>query len=369
MNILHVTKKYPPALGGDAVVVCSLQKEQEAAGHTVTIVTSNCKEIKANANVYKIGLVDTPERLDTITLRRLVSLIILAFKMFAVIRNVHPEIIHTHSIDMAFFSSFAARWFNVPVVHTFHIVTFYDALQSPLRRKTELWLAKKAKLNAITAPNHYDVRQLRSGGLPQTTLLANGVDITFWRNRSTTSKNEVFTFMAVGRLEEQKGYSFFIKAAAELARRTDTPFRAVIIGEGSQRQYLEELVRASGTSNIVTFAGRKNPQEIRAQFALADAAVCTSLYETTPLTLLEAWAAGLPVITTPVGIVRNPPKTFNAAFIVPPQNELALATAMQQCMANKPLRHAVARNGYGEAEKYAWPAIARIAEDVYRNVL
>lgn len=370
MNILHVTKKYPPALGGDAVVVHSLQKQQQAAGHTVTIATSNCKEIKANTHVYKIGLVDTPERLDAITMRRLVSLVMLIFKMFVIVRTVRPDVIHTHSIDMAFCSSFAARWFKVPMVHTFHIVTFYDTLQSPLRRKTELWLAKKAKLNAITAPNHYDAHKLHGGGLPQTTLLPNGVDITFWRNRSTTiAKDKVFTFVTVGRLEQQKGYDFLIKAAAKLARLTDTPFRVIIIGEGSQRPHLEQLIRATHTSNIIKIMGRKDPHQIRTQFASADAAVCTSLYETTPLTLLEAWAAGLPVITTPVGIVRNPPATFTSAFMVSPQNEIELATTMQQCMTNESLRHTVAQSGYNEVQKYAWPAIAQTAEDIYRKVL
>jgi len=135
MNILHVCKKYPLALGGDAVVVANLQKQQQAAAHQVAIVTSNCDEIQCGAHIYKLGLKDTPAGLDVITLRRMASLLVLLFKMFVILPKERPDVIHTHSIDMAFFASFAARLYGIPIVHTFHIVTFYDATQPALRRR------------------------------------------------------------------------------------------------------------------------------------------------------------------------------------------------------------------------------------------
>ncbi len=64
MKILHISKKYPQALGGDAVVVSNLQKQQLAAGHQVVIVTSNCDEIASAKHVYKVGLNDTAAGLD-----------------------------------------------------------------------------------------------------------------------------------------------------------------------------------------------------------------------------------------------------------------------------------------------------------------
>ena len=371
MTIMHVTKKYPPALGGDAVVVQNLERQQRAAGHNVVIVTSNCKVVTRTKGVYKVGLQDTPEQLDTITLRRIVSLLMLAVKMFFIIRRERPQVIHTHSIDMAFFVSFAARWFKVPLVHTFHIVTFYDAAQSPLRRKTELWFAKKAGLSAATAPNSFDVRKLQHGGLHHATLLPNGVDPTFWQGHTprVRTANEPFTFVTVGRLEKQKGYEFLIKAAAELARTTAESFNVVIIGEGSLKAELGALVRELRLTHVVKLVGRKDADEIRELFARADAAVCTSLYETTPLTLLEAWAAGLPVITTPVGIVREVPPTFRSAYVVSPQNDLALASIMRQCMADEAMRTLIAQSGKSEVQQYTWPTVAQTAESVYRSAL
>lgn len=370
MKILHVTKKYPHAIGGDAVVVANLQKQQQVAGHEVAIVTSNCDEIADGPHIYKVGLKDTPAGLDAITPRRLASLVALFFKMFAVLAKEQPDIVHTHSVDMAFFVSFAARWHGIPIVHTFHIVTFYDASQSAIRRKSEIWLAKNAKPRRITAPNAYDVKRLRLAGLRQAVLLPNGVDLESWETYGFVEKSKKFTFLAVGRLERQKGYEYLVKAASRLAlAQPNLEFEVIVVGEGSQKTALHELVSELGIEHIVSLVGAKSQKEIRILAARADAAVVPSLYETTPLTLLEAWSAALPVIATPVGILHDAPTDFDAACIVPPQNEQALMEAMGRCITDKAWSQAIAAKGHQEAKKYSWPIIMRAAETIYQGVL
>lgn len=367
MNILHVTKKYPHALGGDAVVVANLQKQQRAAGHNVAIVTSNCDEIKGGQHIYKCGLKDTPAQLDNITAKRMLSLVLLCVRMFAIVNKEQPDVIHTHSIDMAFFVSFAARWHHVPLVHTFHIVTFYDKNQSLLRRKSEMWLAKKAKLRSATAPNEYDVKKLQAAGLKQAKLLPNGVDLALWRPRGYTEKDRETTFVAVGRLEDQKGYEYLIKAAALLAGTY--AIKVIIVGEGSQKVALLSLTERLKAADIIALVGRKSPSEIRTLLAQSHVAVFSSLYETTPLTLLEAWAAGMPTISTAVGILREAPPSFSASLVVPPRDKWALANAMQQYVESGQLRNVSALAGQKEAQKYAWPQIAEVAETIYRSAL
>lgn len=370
MKIMHVCKKYPHALGGDAVVVSNLQKQQEAAGHNVVIITSNCDEIRSDKGVYKFGLKDTPAKLDAITPQRLASLVMLFFRMFFILRKERPDVIHTHSIDMAFIVSFAARFYGIAIVHTFHIVTFYDATQHSSRRKTELWFAKKARLRIVTAPNMYDVERLRAAGLEQTQLLSNGVDLEFWRKDLQAKKSSTFEFLAIGRLERQKGYENLIKAAALLAdSKPAHKFHVTIVGEGSQETTLRRLIHILDAENIVTLEGRKNPEEVRSLLSWAGAAVFPSLYETTPITLLEAWSVAAPVITTAVGILHNASKDFDAAYIVPLEDERALMQAMSHCMADEHSRLTVAAEGSKEAQKYAWPTIARTAESIYGNAL
>lgn len=369
MKILHLTKKYPEALGGDAVVVSNLQKRQEAAGHSVVILTSNCKEIKDGQNIYKFGLADTPEGLDQITVRRLISLAGLFLASFRVLARERPDVIHAHSVDMAFMASFAARWFKIPMVQTFHIVTFYDQTQPALRRKTELLLAKAAGLRAVTAPNAYDVSALKNAGLSQAVLLPNGVDLHFWRRNPKAKKGPVTTFISFGRLESQKGHEYLIKAAASLHHTSAQPFKVIIAGEGSQKQYLLKLARQRGVEDLIKFVGRKTPKQIQTLLSETDIAVFPSLYETTPITLLEAWAVGIPVIATNVGILRSVPENTRLAFMTDPGDEWSLAKAMQQCMADRARLQELAAAGHEEVKKYAWPGIADRAENLYRRVL
>lgn len=365
MKILHVAKKYPRALGGDAVVVANLQKNQEAAGHKVVIVTSRCDEIEDGENIYKFGLKDMPAALDVISAKRMVSLIILFFQAFFIIGKERPNVIHTHSIDMAFFISFAAHFFHIPVVHTFHIVTFYDLTQPLLRRKTEVLLAKGARLRTVTAPNMHDVTKLQTAGLAQAVLLSNGVDVEAWEVRGYTEKNKEFTFVAIGRLEQQKGYDYLIKAAALLKSSLKVPFHIVIVGEGSQKSALDALAESLHIEATISFVGRKDANQIQQLFSEVDAAIFPSLYETTPITLLEAWAAGVASVVTKVGILRDAPADFSAAFVVPPMEEKALARAMKECIENTARREIAAARGYEEAKKYAWLKISRTAEALY----
>lgn len=359
MKILHLVKKYPGALGGDAVVVANLQKQQERAGHKIVIVTSRCDEINDGENIHKFGLKDTPAALDTISLKRIASLIVLFFRSFFIIAHERPDVIHTHSVDMAFFMSFAARIFHIPIVHTFHIVTFYDLSQPLLRRKTEMLLAKGTRPSVITAPNMHDVKKLQQAGLKKVALLPNGVDLETWRVSGYTEKSPVFTFVTVGRLEQQKGYDYLVKAAALLKSYIDMPFRIIVVGEGSQKNALITLVKALHVDECFLFVGRKSSGQIKQLFSEANAAVFPSLYETTPITLLEAWAAGSPVVITKVGLMRDVPVDFSAAFVVPPMDEAGLAAGLKECMENKPRREKAMRHGLEEAKKYAWPTIAK----------
>lgn len=367
MKILHATKKYPPALGGDAVVVAQLQKQQHAAGNHTVIVTSNCDEIKPQKSVYKVGLKDTPTGLDGITLRRIISLFVLALKMFRIVRRERPTVIHTHSVDMAFFVSFAARLYHVPVVHTFHIVTFYDPNQSFLRRISELWLARHAHLARVTAPNTYDVQKLRNAGLAQTVLLPNGVDIDFWEKNSEMGQQEVYQFLAVGRLERQKGYEYLIRAVSLLARISPLPFHVTIVGEGSEKARLRHVAKQLKVEEYISLVGYKTAGEVRALMSMADTAVFPSLYETTPLTLLEAWAASVPVITTPVGILRDAPSDTSTCRIVPLKDEEALMHAMLHFMQNESARRSFAENAREEVRQYSWPIVSQTAAMVYRS--
>ena len=169
--------------------------------------------------------------------------------------KVRPDVVHTHSIDMAFIASFAARWFKVPVVHTFHVLAFPDPRIDALRRKSELFLTKGARPQLVTSPNEVDVNHLERAGIKDARFMTNGIDLAFWKKEKES--HNVFTFITVARLERQKGIEYLIRAVAEL-KNNGVPFKLVVVGEGSLKEELKALAKELAVYEIVEFVGRKN---------------------------------------------------------------------------------------------------------------
>ena len=362
MKILHITKKYKNAFGGDVVVVSNLEIQQLAQGHEIVVLTSNCDEIIEDERHYKFGLLDTSAALDNISLRRLSSLCALFIKTFHVMHKERPDIVHTHSIDMAFIASFAARWYKVPIVHTFHILTFPDPRQDTLRRKSELYLMKGAKLQVITSPNETDVNHLKRAGAMDARLMMNGIDLAFWKKEK--QPHDVFTFITAARLESQKGIEYLIRAVAEL-KKNDEPFKLVIVGEGSLEEELKALAKELAVDEILEFVGRKSPEELRELYALSDSVVIPSLWESGPLTAFEAWAMELPLIITKVGMFANEVDDSNHVKLVDAGDPKALAKAMEELLTDVKKRGDMITIGYDVVQKYTWAAMANIANDLY----
>lgn len=366
MKILHITKKYTNALGGDVVVVSNLERQQLTQGHEVVVLTSNCDEIIEDERHYKFGLRDKSAALDNISPRRLVSLGALFWKTFEVIRKERPDVMHTHSIDMAFIASFAARWFKVPIVHTFHILTFPDPRQDAFRRKSELLLMRGAQPRVITSPNETDVNHLKQAGVKDARLMTNGIDLAFWQKEK--GAHDVFTFITVARLESQKGIEYLIRAVAEL-KKTEQPFKLVIVGEGSLEEELKALARELSVWEIVEFVGRKNPEDVRDLYALSDSVVIPSLWESGPLTSFEAWAMELPLVITKVGMFANEAGDSRHAKLVDVGDYKALAEAMEELLTNTKKRGDIITAGRESVQKYTWAAMANIAHDLYVEAL
>jgi glycosyltransferase involved in cell wall biosynthesis len=362
MNILHVSKKFPDAIGGDSVVVSNLLKHQVLNGHKVNVLTSNCDDILNDDYIYKFGLKDTPDSLDVISLRRIVSLVILLKSSLFIIRRFKPDVIHTHSIDMAFIVSIVAKFYRIPLVHTFHIVTSADSTENDVRGKIESILLRITKPKEIIVLNPSLIPKFHSRGFYNVHYIPNGVDVAVWRNNKTIQPDGFFRFVAVGRLEEQKGFEYLIRAASEV-RKVSSEFKVEIIGDGSMMTKLQKLIDQLDLKSYVYLSGRKDHTEIKKIFERSNVFVLSSLWEGMPISLLEAWSANLPTISTDISGLKQ--IANGHSLFVKSKDIESLSNAMILTMKDKKIIHGLTKELKTFINGFKWENINDQIETIY----
>lgn len=142
------------------------------------------------------------------------------------------------------------------------------------------------------------------------------------------------TILAIGRLVPSKGYDMLLHAIAEVVKEVpETQLR--IIGDGPERTQLEALTFQLHLSDNVAFLGSGGIDEVRAGLARADIFIISSRDEGLPRTLLEAAAAGVPVVTTAVGGIPAAAAVWTTVLLVPVDAN-SLATGVRRVLASPP---------------------------------
>lgn len=368
MKILHVTKKYPDIMGGDSTVVASLEKYQKKMGHKVYILTSNCREIRKSTTVTKYGLEIDAIKLDRINLKRIISLFMLLFYLFFYLKKIKPDIVHSHSPDLGFILSFFCKVYKIPIINTCHGITFTDKYYSFIKRKSEEFFLKYGYFNKITTVNKSSLNDFRKSTIKNVKYLPNGVDLDwFQKKRHNVNRKTIFLFAS--RIEREKGLKYLIHAVNEL-RKKEKSFEVLLIGKGLDQKYFQKLVIALKLTDYIKFLGKKNKDEVIDYYYKSDVFILPSLHETFPITVLEAWAAKLPVIITNVGGVSAICKNKENALIIPPEDPKKISEAMIALIKDQKLRRKLGKNGRKLVEeKYGVNKIAKEIEFIYEEII
>lgn len=211
-------------------------------------------------------------------------------------------------------------------------------------------------------------RQYRLGGHTPL-VIENGVDVDFFAARGAAARaslEEPRTILYAGRLGYRKGLARLLDAMALLA--ADRPgCRLALAGEGPLLSRLEAQAHLQGIADRVDFLGFLDREALRDALQRAAVLVNPADYESGPLTLLEAMAAGTPVVTTPTGLVGDLPAP--APLLVAEPEPAALAAAVAAVLdhpAAAAARAADARRLV--VDRFAWDRVAARTAAVYRNL-
>lgn len=324
LSIVMVTPQL--SIGGAEAQVVELAIRLKQRGHGVTVLSSGGILVSSltNANIEHVSAPVNSKH----PLRVLQTAAILQRKIAKVRGTV---ILHAHAVIPSIACWLVSRVRRNTFVFTTGHGWSYE--QYPKVARIMAFTSKK-----VIAVSGKLAEQLVKAGLPQSlvTVIFNSVDVELFANvpieerariRAEWHVNpEICLLGIVSRIsEERKGHRIFLEALASLSGFS-LPMRAVFVGDGSLRPELEEVSRRLGIADQVIFSG--NRTDIPSVMKALDVIVLPSFWEGLPIAILEAMAAGRPVIATRVGGIPEVVVDGQTGLLIPPGDIEALAKAI-----------------------------------------
>lgn len=264
------------------------------------------------------------------------------FDLRRFLRRERITLVHSHLYHANLYGRLAAFLSGVPAVATVHNVYARTKLH---RRLLNRWLARSsARVIAVSEEVRRDLIEHDGIDAAKVVLIHNSIDLRRIATRLTREEararlsiaEHAFAVGCVGRLEEQKGHRYLLEACAALKR--DIPLRLFVVGDGRLRRELERQAAALGLAASTSFLGeRKDVAEI---LKALDLFVMPSLWEGLSLAMLEAMAAGLPIVISDVGGVSQAIDA-QSGLKVPPGDPGAIARAIRLLAAQPESRRSL----------------------------
>jgi glycosyltransferase involved in cell wall biosynthesis len=244
------------------------------------------------------------------------------FALRNLIRSFDPDLVHTHTAKAGTLGRLAALSVNlarprrrrIRMVHTFHGHVFqgyFKRWAAGIFIAIERFLARFTdRIVVISDLQKHDIcSEFKIAPEGRVRVIRLGFDLSPFVSSSRLPRDDFpgnrrpFNVVSVGRLTAVKNHAMLVDAAAELVRPGEPDdFRFTLVGDGELKEDLSMRARRAGVDSALVFGGwRRDMPEV---YASADAVALTSKNEGTPVALIEAMAAGCPVISTDVGGVR-----------------------------------------------------------------
>lgn len=247
-------------------------------------------------------------------------------ELIRLMREEHVQLVHTHMFSAGTWGRIAALLYNVPVkVHTHASLTFQEKRRKRLLPEMAL-TASTDRVICVSEAVRNHLSSTIGMWAGKMVVIPNGIDASRF-NFSRFSLHAPPSLVAVGRLEKVKGFDILIRAVA-IVRARGVDVRCTIAGDGTEMGHLRELAEHLNVAEHVTFAGYV--KNILPLLQASDLLVAPSYREGLSNAILEAMAAGLPVIASRVG--GNKELLKDTGWLVPPGDEDALSKTLVEVL-------------------------------------
>lgn len=329
-----------------------VMKELVRQGHTVYAI---CPNGEISSSFAKHGIVHVPYIISRSSLNPLKELQAIR-NIYNSIKPLHLDILHTFTAKPNIYGTIAGRLAKVPRIINLveGLGSFYlenDFKSRIVRALIEMLYRQTFKLSdTVMFVNRDDPAYLISQKIidPQKVFIMKGVgiDTTVWK--PTPKEDEWIRVTMVARALKHKGVHDFVNAAALLGQKyPEVSFQYVgSPDEGNRFSVSEEFMK---TQSSIHYMGHQ--ENIRHILSQSNIFVLPSYREGLPRTSMEAASMGLPIVTTDVVGCRETVEDGVSGFIVPPQNGVALAKAIEKLLLNPSLRTKMGKAGREKAIK------------------
>lgn len=350
----EVTLITGPGLGPEG----SLEERARAGGFPMRVIP----ELRRNISPWK----------DWGSYRSLVRLL----------KEIQPEIVHTHSSKAGILGRAAAAKLNIPAVHTIHGASFHPYQNAAVNRiyiAAERWAAKRCQklisvADAMTA--HYLAAKV--GRPEQYITIYSGMEVEPFlsppRDREMVRKElgfkpEDIVVGKVARLFHLKGHEDVIDAAKTVCPE-DPRIKFLFVGDGILRDAFEKEIAALGLSGRFVFTGLVPPGRVPELLHAMDIVVHASLREGLARVLPQALIAGKPVITYDVDGAREVAIPNETGYLLAPRDMAGMTKALRELAADADLRKRLGQTGRERfTDQFRHQTMTRRIREVYQDVL
>lgn len=303
-------------------------------------------------------------------LSRLVRAVRYAVALRRILKQERIELIHAHETAPSLVARLATLGMKVPIILTHHGAEHERIPQA----------GRLANLTAdrIVTPSHYSANELHErGGVPKSKLSVIGLGVqpappvdqvsAAQFRRELLGRDGKLLVVMVARLAPQKGIDVLVDVVRHVTRdRTDLRF--VVVGDGSERDLVKGWAEQAGVSSYLQFVGQSD--EVYKYLHAGDLFLLTSRWEALPITIVEAFRAGLPVVATACsGVVELVDKSVGRVVAI--EDVDAIAGSILEICGNDELRRELSANAQARSreDRFLPAHIHEIFEQTYAEML
>ena len=379
MKILQVIPYFTPKRGGDVNVVYNLSKHLAERGHKVTIFTTDFE--------FDTGYIQSLDGFRVVPFHCIANIGMMLISP-KIKKQLKKEIMDFDVIHMHDFRSYQniiahhyAKKYNVPYVIQAHgsVLPFFQ--KQRLKKIFDLFFGYRILRDAskMIASTKTEVEQYKKMGVDEDKIeiVPNGIDLSEYENlpekrefrRKYSIREDEKMILYLGRIHKIKGIDLLVETFADMVKELDS-LKLVIVGpDDGFLSTLKRQIENLKISDKILFTGLIPEKDKLGAYVDADVYVLPSVYETFPVTVLEACACGTPIIVTDRCGIANIVNDNNVGHVVE-YNKDQLQDAIFKILTNVELRRYFGESGKMLVrEKYSWDIVVEQLEKIYGDII